>query len=438
MAGATVMHLYVYDRPIPALNSATTDADGRFKLENVGVYKWPHGKTVPTSLTVLHPDHPQTSVNVTALPNYVLATLTTGCSVTGTAIDAVTGQLARGAVITAQRIDEWGESFVVTDNAGCFRVVVPEGRYQFLAGAKDRVSLALTDRECLAGETIELPAFKLIGGGFISGQVINTVTGQSVSVAESGKPIMLGLFGPSQPAAKVISPSRLAEVDEMGQFVLRAAPGENFPYFVNTQGERMAWDTRKKPPVIVKEGETTTYNMLITPPASPEGKLKAARELVESMPEKPSERTAQILLEFRKLNHTVDETELWCLLMQELVAIGSDAVPQLCSELDRATESGMLRRLGFALRAIGDRRAVPALIRAIPKTLLPASSDFGLIVGDKKLTEFMETHDLDKGMGGRYFGLGRPVRENWRIAQTDPERLCGRGTIQHQSQRRSA
>ena len=77
-------------------------------------------------------------------------------------------------------------------------------------------------------------------------------------------------------------------------------------------------------------------------------------------------------LEFRKLNHTVDETELWCTLMRELVAVGRDAVPQLCAELDRTTENRMLRRLGFALRAIGDPRAVPALIRAIPRTLLPS------------------------------------------------------------------
>ena len=330
---------------------------------------------------------------------------------TGTVTDSVTGQPAAGAVITARRVDEWGESFVATDAAGRFRLVVPEGRYDFLAEAKDRVCVAVTGRECLAGEKVELPPFKLIGGGFISGQVVNTATGESVSVSECGGPIMLGLFGPSQPAGPVISPIRLAAVDKTGRFTLRAAPGENFPYFVNIRGVRMAWDTRKQPPVVVKEGETTTYNMLITPEVPPEEKLKAARKLVEALSKKPSDRTAQILLEFRKLNHTVDETELWCLLMRELVAVGREAVPQLCAELDRTTEDRMLRRLGFALRAIGDARAVPALIRAIPKTLLPSSSDYGLIVGDKELTDFMQTHDLSKGKGGTYFDLGRPVRE---------------------------
>ncbi len=222
---------------------------------------------------------------------------------------------------------------------------------------------------------------------------------------------MLGLYGPSQPPEPVISPIRLAAVDKTGRFTLRAAPGENFPYFVNTHGVRMAWDTRKQPPVIVKEGETTTYNMLITPEVPPEEKLKAARKLVEALSKSPSDRTAQILLEFRKLNHTVDETELWCLLMRELVAVGRAAVPQLCAELDQTTNDSMLRRLGFALRAIGDARAVPALIRAVPKTLLPGSSDYGLIVNDKELTYFMQLHHLGKGKGGTYFDLGRPERE---------------------------
>jgi beta-lactamase regulating signal transducer with metallopeptidase domain/5-hydroxyisourate hydrolase-like protein (transthyretin family) len=411
VAGATVLPYFVYDRPAPGLLSATTDAEGRFKLDNVGVYKWPDGKAVSTSFTVLHPDHPETRGQANALPADVVVTLPTGCLVTGTVTDKTTGQPAAGAEITARRVDEWNESFFATDATGRFRLTVPEGRYDFLAEAKDRVCVAVTGRECLAGEKVDLLPFTLVGGGFISGQVVNTVTGQSVSVSESGEPVMLGLYGPSQPAGPVISPVRLAAVDRTGRFTLRAAPGENFPYFVNIRGVRMAWDTRNQPPVVVKEGETTTYNMLISPEVPPEERLKAARKLVEALSKKPSDRTAQILLEFRKLNHTVDETELWCLLMRELVAVGREAVPQLCAELDRTTEDRMLRRLGFALRAIGDPRAVPALVRAIPKTLLPSSSDYGLIVGDKELTDFMQKHHLDKRVGGLYFDLGRPVRE---------------------------
>jgi hypothetical protein len=87
-------------------------------------------------------------------------------------------------------------------------------------------------------------------------------------------------------------------------------------------------------------------------------------------------------------------------------------VPQLCAELDQTTEQRMLRRLGFALRAIGDARAVPALVRAIPKTLQPPLSDYGLVVDNNELAAFMREHDLDGGQGrGTSFGFGRPVRE---------------------------
>jgi hypothetical protein len=411
VAGAIVLPCFVFGRPVPGLCSATTDAAGRFKIDNLGNYKLPDGKVVPTSFVVQHVDYPTTIGKANTLPADVSVKLPTGCLVTGTVTDAITGQPAAAAVITARRVDEWRESFFATDATGRFRFVVPEGRYDFLVEAKDRVCVALSGRECVAGAKVELPQFTLIGGGFISGQVVNTVTGVSVSVSDSGEAIMLGLFGPSQPPGPVISPVRLAEVDKTGKFTLRAAPGENYPYFVNTRGVRMGWDTQKQPAVIVKAGETTNYNMLITPEVLPDEKLKAARKLVEDLSKKPSDRTAQILLEFRKLNSTVDETEIWCLLMRELVAIGRDAVPQLCAELDRTTENRMLRRLGFALRAIGDARAVPALIRALPKTLLPSSSDYGLIVGDKELTAFMQKNDLGKTKGGTYFNFGRPVRE---------------------------
>ena len=411
VAGATVIQFWIGDRPIPGLLAATTDAHGQFKIDGVPVFKSRGGTAQGTSFAVLHPDHPETSGKASALPADVVVTLPGGCIVTGTATDSVTGQPATGATITARRLDQWGESFAASDAAGRFRLVVPEGRYDFLAESKERVCVAVTGRDCLAGGKVELPAFQLISGGFISGHVINTVTGELVSVSEGGEPVMLGLIGPSQPIGKAISPLRLAAVDKTGGFTLRAAPGENFPYFVNTRGVRMAWDTRQQPPVVVKEGETTVYNMLITPPASPEEKLKAARKLVATMSDQPFDRTAQILLEFRKLSHTVDEEELWCLLMRELVAIGRDAVPQLCAELDRTTEDRTQRRLAFALRAIGDARAVPALIRAIPRTLVPSSSDYGLIVNDPELTAFMQKHDLRKGQGGTYFDLGRPVRE---------------------------
>ncbi len=73
----------------------------------------------------------------------------------------------------------------------------------------------------------------------------------------------------------------------------------------------------------------------------------------------------------------IRDSKRWAKAAFDLVQIGKPAVPALIEELDRTTENRPLRSLGFTLRAIGDPRAVPALIRAIPRTLVPAGSDFG-------------------------------------------------------------
>jgi Carboxypeptidase regulatory-like domain len=415
VAGAAVAQWALDGRPVPGILSATTGADGRFLINRIPYYEWMRaGSTDRPGLTftVSHPAYPQTELEVRELPRNITVTLPVGCKVTGTVMDSITGRPAAGAVVVAERLGAYSQTPATTDATGRFEMALADDHYNFSVRAKDRVCIAITDRECLAGDTLELPPFKLIGGGFIAGQVLSAATGQAIAVANDGGPIVIGLLGPAQPLGKVVSPSRMATVDSAGRYTVRAAPGENFPYFINFRGDRMAWNTTKEPAIVVKEGETTQYNMLVTPKITAGESLKLARKVVDSLSIKPSDRTAQILVEFRKLNHTVDETELWCMLMRELVAIGRDAVPQLCAELDRTTEDRMLRRLGFALRAIGDSRAVPALIRAMPKTLVPASSDYGLIVADGTLAEFMQKHDLRDGQQrGRSFDFGRPVRE---------------------------
>jgi beta-lactamase regulating signal transducer with metallopeptidase domain len=393
--------------------TATTGDDGRFAIDNVTIIgvREPGVRVQGVNFEVSHPDYVQGIGGTASLAEEAAFTLEDGCVVAGSIVDSKTGQPALGAVVTLQRLDAGAEAVAVSNRFGRYRAVVPEGRYNVLAEAKERTCVAITDQECLLGDKVEIPPLRLIAGGTISGHVLNGTTRQPIVLSDQGQPIVIGLYGPSHPNRNVISPTGLAVVDRDGRFTVRAAPGENFPFFVNTHGDRMAWDTLSQPAVVVKDGETVAYDILITPKIPPAEKLLAARRLVESLPRDPAERTARIILEFRKLNHTVDECELWCTLMRELVAVGPGAVPQLCAELDETVENRMLRRLGFALRAIGDPRAVPALIRAIPKTLMPASSDYGLIVEDRDLTLFMQKHDLSPGAGGTYFDFGQPVRE---------------------------
>jgi hypothetical protein len=385
------------------------------------------------SFSFRHPDQPYFSVIKRQLGPDNTITAPLGGIFEGTVLDDGTGRPAVGALVTAENSENvLDDAFAETDHAGRYRLVVNEGTYNIFAEAHDRVTTdALTGREISAGQTIALPTLRLTPGGWIEGRVLNTKTGEpvvdhrdAVPDEQSGQTdeprtpytrVSLGMFGPSYPPrGKVLSPFTLARVDTEGRFRMRAAAGDNYPYLVNAHGQRMAWDTRKQPPVVVKTGETTHYDMLITPKPTDAEKMKAAGEVVAALPKEMSARVEAILADFRKLNHTVDETEIWCSLIRELVAIGPAAVPALSAELDATEEERTMRRLAFALRAIGDPRAVPALIRAIPKTLQPPLSDYGLLVGDPELLKFMQQHDLASMSGKRRlrdFDFGRPVRE---------------------------
>ena len=68
----------------------------------------------------------------------------------------------------------------------------------------------------------------------------------------------------------------------------------------------------------------------------------------------------------------------WAPAIRTLAQIGRPAVPYLIEELDRTTEGLALGSLAFTLRAIGDPRAVPALIRASRARLSTIDGDFGL------------------------------------------------------------
>ena len=135
--------------------------------------------------------------------------------------------------------------------------------------------------------------------------------------------------------------------------------------------------------------------------------------------ETPASRNAKvkeaesIIAELKQAKSRGFDTKPWVEPLKKLVELGPSAVDPICKAL-RATDVDFEMRLyGFALRAIGDPRAVQALIESLPKTLLPPGSDMGYTVDDKELHEFMRKNDLDeRDLGpGKSFGFGRPIRE---------------------------
>lgn len=121
-------------------------------------------------------------------------------------------------------------------------------------------------------------------------------------------------------------------------------------------------------------------------------------------------------------NHRVfDRCDEWAAAIRELTQIGEPAVAELIAELNRTNRNATLRGLCFTLRAIDDPRAVPALIRNIPKGLQSPSSDCGVPVSDPELLEFMRSHDNsavyyarhpdEERRDSTHFSYGRPVNE---------------------------
>jgi hypothetical protein len=133
---------------------------------------------------------------------------------------------------------------------------------------------------------------------------------------------------------------------------------------------------------------------------------------------RPESKANALLTQFEEQSRVAAFKDPWAQTLKDIVALGGDAVPDLIAELDATNNDMMLRALGFTLRAIGDKRAVPALIRAIPRTLRRPGSDMGCKADDKELLAFMQAHDLnDEDRDGMY-GFGRPVREIGGALQT--------------------
>ena len=122
-----------------------------------------------------------------------------------------------------------------------------------------------------------------------------------------------------------------------------------------------------------------------------------------------------------KVNRLIEQLEVtyrthpfgdpWAGVLKEIADLGPEAVPDLIAELDATDSDIMLRNMGFLLRAIGDKRAVPALIRALPRTCRQPGSDMGCRAMDAKLLAFMQKHDLDETDEPGRYGYGRPIRE---------------------------
>ena len=425
LAGATVRRDYYRQRVPPGLREFVTKADGTFVLGDLPKPRkasaYDNGAV---SIIVSHPDFAETKFSLKSL-KFANLKMPPSCKVDGSIVCGADKQPLRTALIRAIPKDHRSglrKQSVATDEDGKFRLVLGEGSYELIMEAEGNDWVAkMVSINCRAGNPIQLKPIEATRGGWITGQLINAETGQPQSMTylhedqlarnpnAKPEPITVGVLGAGR-SGKTQEP--LTVLDAEGRFRIRVCPGEHYPYLQNIRVSRMLWTTDEVDPVVVREGQTVDCPMTFTAPKTKTEKIAVGQKVLEGLPTEIPSRVDAIIDEFRKLNHTVDECETWCLLMKELATIGKPAVPALCKELDQTDNQRMLRRLSFALRAIGDANAMPALIRAIPKTLQPPMSDYGLIVADPELAAFMRQNQIkSRGGAGMYFDLGRPVRE---------------------------
>ena len=188
---------------------------------------------------------------------------------------------------------------------------------------------------------------------------------------------------------------------------------------------RVAWFTKKPDRIEVAAAKSREYQF-------GEGSDEVDAEAI---------RLLSVLKE-QQDNHKTGSDE-WAETMRSLINLGSAAVPQLCEDLDRTDQKdrSMLRSLPFILRGIGDTRAVPSLIRAIPRCFGRDGSDMGYRCEDPDLLSFMQKHDHGNrnallGPDNDY-SWGRPVNEVFPALKQLTGRGDGAFTLAHVSSRKS-
>ncbi len=213
-------------------------------------------------------------------------------------------------------------------------------------------------------------------------------------------------------------------VNSDGTYRLRIAPGRNYIYLDNRAASAY---------VNVEDGQETKLDLrtgqnVDDPDWRLEQELTREAQRDDAMRQwrssgaaaKPPTRkradtpTGRLLDNLEEQNASPERfKDPWLRTLKRIVDLGPAAVPELIDELDATDKDMMMRCLGFTLRAIGDKRAVAALIRAIPKTLIPPNSDMAIRAEDVELAKFARQHDLSRSLDGNGHGYSfcRPVRE---------------------------
>ena len=373
---------------------------------------------------VKHADYPITLGAYSQIPQKVDLTLFPPAIVEGQVVDLVTGGPLANVDVQAQGVARSGWFTTKSNADGNYQLRMTNDHYNIWAIAPERMPLAIKALKVTQGQRLTGMDIRMTRGGYIVGKVIDPATNQPVDGSQTK--IRVGHHGPARPMTGAAVTSTPVKTD--GTYRLHVAAGRNYVYLMSGNAAPAYLN--------IGDGQTVKHDFTIGTKskisigADPDHLLRS-RIMKESRREdakqitpqksKPEDATlrqntsvGQLLTELEDMNTGSERfSDKWANQLRKIVAMGPDVVPQLVAELDRTSNEMMLRCLAFMLRAIGDKRAVPGLIRAIPKTLVRPVSDMGLRIEgtDVALLKFMQQHDLSSKHRGNEYGFGRPVRE---------------------------
>ena len=419
---------------IPGFERTITNASGQYEINNILPVKQtqkqrPRGFVGRPQMAVLvqHPDFPDHQASCPAIPQVVAAVpqvfdiqLPPPAIIEGQVMDLVTGKPVANVVVHAEGVAEGRWFQVRTNETGHYYLSLTADHYNIWAVQPNRMPLAIKALEAIPGVRLTGHDIRMTQGGFIKGRVLDEAGKPVVPTGSAGDAV--GHYGPARPSTGTAVTS--ARVNDDGTYRLQVAAGRNYIYYMGEQSANAFAEVGEGQEVEVDliVGKGAVYRFISTPGRILREKLlRAAYDPAsQSTPEKETIRrstpTNQMLNDLEDMNasNELHHSDAWANQLRKIIQLGPDAVPDLIKELDATQNERMLRCLGFILRAIGDKRCIPALIRAIPKTLQPGASDYGLnIESDKLLLKFMQehdSHDYDSDEGNSY-DFGRPIRE---------------------------
>ncbi len=422
------------EHPIPGVLMAKTDSHGRYNIADLAPWNWKDTQTISPDrgivsvvsggpISVTHPDYPITQGTYSQIPQQVDITLLPPAIVEGQVVDLVSGEPLSNVEVQAQGIVGHGWFTTKADANGKYQLRMTNDHYNIWAVAPERMPLAIKALKAEQGRRLMGMDIRMPRGGVVVGKIIDPATNRPVEGSQTE--LFVAHYGPARPRTGAAATS--TKVNANGTYRLRVAPGRNYVYLMSGNAAPVYLQ--------VGDGQTVEHNFVIGSTeepsfvADPDALLGSrirdeARREAENRAGTPSQPEAatlrkdtpvgDLLTDLEDMNTGPDKySDAWANQLRKIVALGRDAVPQLVDELDRTSSDAMLRCLGFILRAIDDKRAVPGLIRSIPKTLRRPGSDMGLGVDgtDEALTRFMQQHDLESRNEGNEYGFGRPVRE---------------------------